>query len=114
MDQWGRQAVRILWVPPRFGARLAELITVPVVLLLVAVARKCPGDRVTAPPNPARKLAPSGVAFCLLLLADLMVGPLLGQLPLTSFFTDAGGIGPILYYLVLGVLALAALFVVRR
>lgn len=81
-----------MWAIPRSGARLAELIVLPVVLLVVAVAKRWIVDRVAAPPSLPRRLGMSGFAFALLLLTELMIVPVLRDLQLTSYFADSGAI----------------------
>jgi hypothetical protein len=62
--------IRILWAAPRFGPRLAELMEMPIMLVVVVVAARSIVRRLAVPAAPARRLGMGSVALTLLLTAE--------------------------------------------
>jgi hypothetical protein len=62
--------IRILWAVPRFGPRLAELMEMPIMLVVVVVAARSIVRSLAVPAAPARRLGMGCVALTLLLTAE--------------------------------------------
>src|SRR5258708_24028602 len=62
--------VRILWVSPRLGTRMAELLEMPVMLAIAIVTARGIVRRLAGPPTPSSRLGMGGIALSLLLIAE--------------------------------------------
>lgn len=62
--------IRILWLVPRLGTRVAELLEAPIMLVITIVAARWIVRRIVVPPTPPSRLGMGGVALCLLLIAE--------------------------------------------
>jgi hypothetical protein len=63
-------AVRTLWVVPRVGARLAELMEAPVMLVVTIVAARWIVRHFAIPYVPSARLEMGGIGLSLLLVAE--------------------------------------------
>ncbi len=61
--------IRILCVVPRLGARMAELLEVPFMLVITIVAARRIVRRLVVPPTPSSRLGMGGITLSLLLVA---------------------------------------------
>lgn len=101
--------IRVLWAVPRFGTRMAELMEMPIMLVVIVVAARWIGrDR---PATGSRRLGIGGVALALMLLAEFaLVLPLRG-LSIREYAAHLDPVSGTVYYLLLGVLAAMPLLV---
>jgi len=77
------ESIRVLWVVPRFGDRIAELMEMPVMLVAIILAARWVVERFALPPMPGIRLGVGFVALGLLLVAEFTV-----VLPLRGLITD--------------------------
>ena len=62
--------IRILWVVPHFGTRLAELMETPIMFVVIIVAAQWIVQRLVVPSTASIRLAMGFVALGLLLVAE--------------------------------------------
>ena len=62
--------IRILWVVPRFGTRMAELMETPIMFVVVVVAARWIVRRLAVPSTPSCQLGIGCVALSLMLVAE--------------------------------------------
>jgi hypothetical protein len=106
--------LRVLLVAPRLGARTAELIEAPLMLVVTFLAARWTVVRLAVPPAWTRRLGMGGIALGLLLAAEF--GLVLGirGLSLREYFAGLDPVSGTVYYALLGAFALMPLGVARR
>jgi hypothetical protein len=106
--------IRILWVVPRFGTRLAELIEMPVMLMVIIVAARWISRRLALPPAPATRLGMGGIALGLILIAEFSLVLRLRGLSISDYLANRDPVSGTAYYVLLGVFVLMPLLLGRR
>jgi hypothetical protein len=107
-------AVRTLWVAPQLGARAAELVEMPIMLLVMVVAARWLVRRHRRVDSPATWLAAGLIGLALMLLAEFgLVGWLRG-LSLAEYVATRDPVSGAAYGAVLCVFALLPLLLSRR
>ena len=106
--------IRILWVAPRLGARMAELLEVPLVLVITIVAARRITRRLVVPPTPSSRLGMGGIALSLLLIAEFTLVLWLRGLSIRQYLAARDPVAETVYYLMLVVFAVMPLLVARR
>ncbi len=66
--------IRILWVAPRFGARMAEQMEAPIMFVVTIVAAREIVRRLAVPSPPASRLGMGSIVFGLLMVAEFGLG----------------------------------------
>jgi len=104
--------IRILWAVPRFGERNAELMEMPIMLLVIvfsalAVKRLC--DR-----RPGIALMIGAVAFALMVTAELSAVLRLRGLTFSEYLASRDAVSGAAYLAMLVMFALMPWFVARR
>ena len=98
--------IRTLLVVPRLGERIAELIELPVMLLIILLAAKFIVDKFHLPPSLRYRLGAGALAFAFGLVFEFGVVLKLRGLTLTEYFQTRDPIAIAVYYLALVLLAL--------
>lgn len=98
--------VRVLWLVPRLGVRVAELTELPLMLAVVFGASRWVNRRFLTERDQSARLIVGVVAFALLLLAELILGVTLGDLTPKEVFLNHDPVSGTAYYLSLCVFAL--------
>jgi hypothetical protein len=62
--------IRILWIVPRFGTRMAELMETPIMFVVIILAARWIIRRLAVPSAPSSRLAMGCIALGLLLIAE--------------------------------------------
>jgi hypothetical protein len=62
--------IRILWVVPRVGTRMAELTEAPIMLVVTIISARWIVRRLAVPSTPSSRLGMGGIALGLLLVAE--------------------------------------------
>jgi hypothetical protein len=62
--------IRILWVVPRLGTRVAELLEAPIMFVITIVAARQIVRRLAVPLKPSSRLGMGGIALGLMLIAE--------------------------------------------
>jgi membrane protein implicated in regulation of membrane protease activity len=55
--------IRILWIVPAVGTRMAELLEAPLMLVVIILAARWVTRRIKVPPTASRRLVMGGMAF---------------------------------------------------
>ncbi len=106
--------IRILWVVPRFGARMAELMETPIMFVVTIVAARWIVRRLAVPSAPSNRVGMGCVALGLLLVAEFTLVLWLRGLSISEYLANRDPVSGTVYYAMLGVLAIMPLLVVRR
>ena len=101
--------VRLLWAVPRFGTRTAELMEMPIMLVVTIVAARWVIRRRGVPPTTRARLGMGGRALGLLLFAEFALVLRLRGLSLEEYFASRDPVSGAVYYLMLGVVAVPPL-----
>src|ERR1700687_6117661 len=105
--------VRVLIVVPRLGARVAELIELPVMLLVTIVSAKWI-VRLLAVNSNSSRLAMGALALALLLVAEFALVLWLRGLTIEEYLAGRAPVSGTAYYLMLVLFAVMPLLVARR
>jgi len=106
--------IRVLWFVPRFGARMAELMEMPVMFAVIVLAARWTLRRLNLPPGPLRRLGMGCTALGLLLAAEFTLVLRLQGLSFSEYLSGRDPVSGTVYALMLGVFAVMPLLVVRR
>ena len=106
--------IRVLWVVPRLGVRVAELLETPIMLAVIVVAARWVVRRLAIVPKALTRLAVGCVALGLLLLAELAVVSWLRGMTIDQFIASRDPVAGAVYVLMLGVFAIMPLLVARK
>jgi hypothetical protein len=102
--------IRILWVVPRFGTRIAELIEAPIMLVIVIAAARWTVSRCAVPPSRAERLALGCIALFLLLMAEFALAPWVRHMSINPYLASRDPVSGAVYYTELGIFAIVPLF----
>ena len=102
--------IRILFIVPRFGERLAELMEAPVMLTVIFVAARWVVRKV----HTEHRLAIGVFALCLMIAFEVTLVLWLRGLTLDEYFRERDPVAATVYYLLLVVLAFMPLLVSAR
>jgi hypothetical protein len=105
--------LRILWVVPHFGTRIAELLEMPIMLGVIVLAARWTVRRLVVPSTARRRLGMGGIALVLMLLAELMLVLWLQGLSIREYLASRDPVSGTVYYVLLGVFAIMPLLVAR-
>ena len=106
--------VRTLWVVPRVGTRLAELMEAPLMLVVTIVAARWIVRHLAIPYVPSARLEMGGIGLSLLLVAEFGLVLWLRGMSIREYLATRDPVSGVVYYLLLGMFALMPLLVVRR
>jgi hypothetical protein len=106
--------IRTLWIAPRIGLRIAELIEMPIMLGITFLAARWVVRRLSVPSKAASRLAMGLIALGLLCAAEITVVLRLQGLTLREYVTSRDPVSGIVYLASLALLALMPLFVGRE
>jgi hypothetical protein len=103
--------LRLLWAVPRFGQRVAELMEMPIMLVVVILAACRIVRRHAVPATVACRLGMGGVALTLLVAAELALASLLRGLSPREYVTQQDPVSGAVFLAVLGAFAAMPLLV---
>jgi hypothetical protein len=106
--------IRVLWAVPRVGVRMAELMEMPIMLVVIIVAARWTVQRLAVPPAPVPRLVMGGIALALLLAAEVALILGLWGLSVPEYVTSLDPVSGPVYAGALGALAVMPLLVGRR
>ena len=107
-------AIRTLWVVPRVGTWIAELMEMPIMLVVTIVVSRWVVLRLLVPFVPFARLGMGGIALCLLLVAEFGLVRWLRGLSIREYVTTRDPVSGTIYYVMLAVFAIMPLLVARR
>jgi len=105
---------RILWVVPRFGTRIAELMEAPIMFVVIIVAARWIVGRLALPYIVSIRLSMGCIALGLLLIAEFTLVLMLRGLSLSEYLSSRDPVSGTVYCAMLGVFTIMPLFVARR
>jgi len=106
--------IRILWVVPRFGARMAELMETPIMFIITIAAARWIVRGLAVPFKPSRRLGMGCIALGLMLVAEFSLVVWLRGLSIDEYLSSRDPLSGTVYYAMLGVFAIMPLLVARR
>lgn len=106
--------IRVLWLVPRFGTRIAESMEMPIMLVVTFLAARWVVRRLALPPAPSKRLAVGFLALALMLVAEFTVVLRLQGLTIADYLAGRDPVSGSLYAIMLGVFALMPILVARR
>jgi hypothetical protein len=106
--------IRVLWVVPRFGARMAELMEMPIMLIVTIVAARWIIRRLAVPPTTFARLGIGCIAIGLLLVAEFALVPPLRGLSIAEYLSSRDPVSGTVYSVMLGMFSIMPLLVGRR
>jgi type IV secretory pathway TrbD component len=107
-------ANRTVWIVPRVGTRLAELMETPIMLVVTIVAARWIVLHLAIPSTPSARLGMGGIALCLLLIAEFGLVLWLRGLSIREYLATRDPVSGAVYYMMLGAFAIMPLLLVRR
>lgn len=103
--------IRILWLVPRLGTRVSELLELPIILAVSVLAARWILRRRAAPPGAGFRLGMGGIALLLMLTAEFgLVLRLRGMTP-AQYLAERDPVSGTGYYVALVVFAAIPLLV---
>jgi len=106
--------IRILWVVPRLGARVAELLEAPIMFVITIVAARQIARRLAVPLTVSSRLGMGGIGLGLMLIAEFTFVLWLRGFSITEYLGDRDPVAATVYYAMLAVFGLMPLLVARR
>ena len=106
--------LRILWVVPRLGTRVAELLEAPIMFVITIVAARWIVRRLAVPPTTSSRLGMGGIALSLMLVAEFTLVLWLRGLSIREYLAGRDPVAGTVYYLMLGAFAVMPLLVARK
>ena len=106
--------IRILWVVPRLGTRVAELLEAPIMFVITIVAARWIVRRLAVPSTASSRLSMGGIALSLLLIAEFTLVLWLRGLSIREYLAGRDPVAGTVYYLMFGAFAIMPLLVARR
>ncbi len=101
--------IRTLWVVPRFGTRMAELMETPVMLVVTIVAARWIVLHFAVPSTPSSRLGMGCIALVLLLLAEFGFVLWLRGLSIRDYLATRDPVSGTVYYVMLAAFAVMLL-----
>jgi hypothetical protein len=106
--------LRILWLMPRVGQRWAELIELPVMLVVIVLAGRFVVARLAVPRSPPARLAMGAIAAALLLAVEFTVVLWLQGLTFAAYLTQRDPVSGSAYYLAVAFFGVFPLLLARE
>ena len=106
--------IRTLWIVPRLGTRMAELMEAPFMLAVTILAARWIVHRLAVPSLPSNRLGVGLVALGLMLVAEFGFVLWLRGLSIKEYLATRDPVSGTVYYVMLGVFAIMPLLVARK
>lgn len=106
--------IRILWVVPRLGLRMAELAEEPIMLVIIIPAARWVVRRFAVSSKVASLLSMGGIALGLMLVAEFAFVAWFRGLSVRDYLAGGDPVAGTVYYAMLGLFAMMPLLVARR
>lgn len=103
--------IRTLWVVPRVGTRVAELMEAPIMLVITIVSARWVVRRLDVPSAPSSRLGMGCVALGLLLVAEITLVQWIRGLTIREYLAGRDPVSGTVYYAMLALLAVMPLLV---
>ncbi len=106
--------IRVLWVVPNTGTRIAELMEAPIMFVVTIFAARGVIRRLTIPRTPSKRLSVGIVALGLLLVSELSLVVWLRGMTISEYLAGRDPISGTVYYVMLGIFAIMPILVARQ
>lgn len=106
--------IRTLWIVPRFGVRIAELMEMPLMLLVSIFSARGIVQRFALPPTLVARVGMGLIALTLLLTLEFTLVLWLRQISISEYFETSDPVSGAVYYFMLLLFALLPLWVARK
>lgn len=106
--------IRIFWVVPRFGTRMAELMEAPIMLVVTIVTARWIVRRFALPVTAFIRLGMGCIALGLVLIAEFTLVLWLRGLSISEYLANRDPVSGTVYYAMLVVFAIMPLLVARK
>ncbi|MEW5974794.1 MAG: hypothetical protein AB1898_03195 [Acidobacteriota bacterium] len=106
--------IRVLWLVPRVGTRIAELLEAPVMLAVIVLAARWVVRRLSVPPRFSSRMGVGCLALGLILAAELALVLRLRGLSIEEYLATRDPVAAAAYYLLLALCALMPWLVDRK
>jgi hypothetical protein len=106
--------IRILWVVPRFGTRMAELMEAPIMLAVTIIAARWIVRRLALPPIPSVRLGVGCIALGFMLIAEFTLVIWLRGLSISEYLASRDPVSGTIYYAMLVVFTIMPLVMAQR
>jgi hypothetical protein len=106
--------IRILWVVPRLGTRIAELLEAPIMFGVTIFAARWIVRRFAVPPAPSRRLGMGCLGLALMLVAEFTLVRWLRGISVSEYLATRDPVSGTVYYGMLGLFAIMPLLGPRR
>jgi len=107
-------AIRIMWIVPRFGIRMAELMEAPIMFVVTILAARWIVRRLAVLPKVSSRLGMGCVGLGLMLVAEFTLVLWLRGLSISEYLASRDPVSGTVYYVMLGVFAIMPLLVSPR
>lgn len=104
-------ALRVFFLVPRLGERIAELSEMPLMLAVIVVAARCVMQRFAVPFSIAARLGTGLLALALLLAAELLLAVGLQERSLADYVASRDPVSGSVYLAMLALFALMPAFI---
>lgn len=105
--------IRVLLIVPHLGTRLAELMEMPLMLAVTFIAARWIVQRFAIPFTASYRLGMGCLALVLLLIAEFTLVLRLRGISIAEYFATIDPVSGTVYYIMLGIFAIAPLLVSR-
>jgi hypothetical protein len=105
--------IRTLWIVPRVGTRTAELIEIPVMLLITIFAAKWIVQQLAVPSTTSARLSMGCIALGCILIAEFTIVIRLRGLSIRDYLASRDPGAATAYYVALALFAFMPMFVAR-
>ena len=105
--------IRIMYVVPRLGTRMAEFLEAPIMFVVSVVAARWIIRTFALPPALSQRLAMGGIGLGLMLTAEFTLVFWLRGLSIREYLATRDPLAGTVYYLLLGLFAVMPLLVAR-
>lgn len=106
--------MRVLWVVPRLGTRVAQLFKAPIMLVITMVAARQIVRKLGVPFRPSSRLGMGGIALGLMLIAEFTLVLWLRGFSIREYVASRDPVAGAVYYVMPGAFAVLPLPVARR
>jgi hypothetical protein len=104
----------ILWVVPRFGTRVAELMETPIMFVVTILAARWIVRRLVVLPKASSRLGMGCLALGLMLVGEFTLVLWLRGLSISEYLANRDPVSGAVYYIMLGMFCVMPLLVARR
>jgi len=106
--------IRILWVVPRFGTRMAELMETPIMFVVVILAARWIVRRLALRFRAPCRLGMGSIGLGLMLVAEFTLVLWIRGLSISEYLASRDPVSGTVYYVMLGVFAIMPLLQARK